>query len=38
LAANARPGRRPADLALLAFAAGLAVPEATARAAFANSR
>jgi hypothetical protein len=35
LAANARPGRRPGDLALLAFAAGLAVPEDTVRAAFA---
>ena len=35
LAANARPGRRPGDLALLAFAEGLAVPEDTVRAAFA---
>jgi hypothetical protein len=35
LAGNARPGRRPGDLALLAFAEGLAVPENTARAAFA---
>ena len=35
LAANARPGRRPGDLALLAFADGLAVPEDTVRAAFA---
>jgi len=35
LAANARPGRRPGDLALLAFAAGLAVPEGTVRASFA---
>lgn len=35
LARNARPGRRPGDLALLAFAAGHAVPEATVRAAFA---
>jgi hypothetical protein len=37
LATNARPGRRPADLALLAFAAGLAVPEDTVRAAFAGA-
>ncbi len=37
LAANARPGRRPGDLALLAFAAGLAVPEDTVRAAFARA-
>jgi hypothetical protein len=35
LAANARPGRRPGDLALLAFAEGLAVPEDTVRVAFA---
>ena len=35
LAGNARPGRRPGDLALLAFAEGLAVPEDTVRAAFA---
>jgi len=34
LAANERPGRRPADIALLAFAAGLAVPEVTVRSAF----
>jgi hypothetical protein len=34
LAGNARPGRRPRDLALLAFAAGLAVPESTVRTAF----
>ena len=34
LAANERPGRRPADIALLAFAAGLAVPEDTVRSAF----
>jgi hypothetical protein len=34
LADHARPGRRPSDLALLAFGAGLAVPEATVRAAF----
>lgn len=34
LAGNARRGRRPRDLALLAFAAGLAVPEPTVRAAF----
>jgi hypothetical protein len=33
LAANAGPGRRPGDLALLAFAEGLAVPENTVRAA-----
>jgi hypothetical protein len=37
LAANARPGRRPGDLALLAFAEGLAVPEDTVRAAFASA-
>lgn len=37
LAANARPGRRPGGLALLAFAAGLGVPEATVRAAFADA-
>jgi hypothetical protein len=37
LAGNARPGRRPGDLALLAFAAGLAVPEDTVRAAFADA-
>jgi hypothetical protein len=35
LARNTRPGRRPDDLALLAFAAGLSVPETTVRAAFA---
>jgi hypothetical protein len=34
LATNERPGRRPADIALLAFAAGLAVPEDTVRSAF----
>jgi hypothetical protein len=34
LAEHARPGRRPSDLALLAFGAGLAVPEAGVRAAF----
>jgi hypothetical protein len=34
LSRNARSGRRPADLALLAFAAGLCVPETTVRAAF----
>jgi len=34
LGRNARPGRRPGDLALLAFRAGLAVPEATVRSAF----
>lgn len=37
LAGNARPGRRPGDLALLAFAAGLAVPEDTVRASFADA-
>jgi hypothetical protein len=37
LAGNERPGRRPGDLALLAFAAGLAVPEDTVRAAFADA-
>ncbi len=37
LARNARPGRRPGDLALLAFADGLAVPEDTVRAAFADA-
>jgi hypothetical protein len=37
LAGNARPGRRPSDLALLAFAAGLAVPEDTVRVAFADA-
>jgi hypothetical protein len=37
LAGNARPGRRPGNLALLAFAAGLAVPEDTVRAAFADA-
>jgi hypothetical protein len=37
LARDARPGRRPGDLALLAFAAGLAVPEDTVRAAFARA-
>ena len=35
LARNARPGRRPGDLVLLAFTEGLAVPEETVRAAFA---
>ncbi len=34
LARHARPGRRPSDLALLAFGAGLAVPEAAVRVAF----
>jgi len=34
LARKARPGRRHGDLALLAFAAGLAVPWDTVRAAF----
>jgi hypothetical protein len=34
LAQHAGPGRRPHDLALGAFAAGLPVPEATVRAAF----
>jgi hypothetical protein len=34
LAAHAGPGKRPRDLALLAFGAGHAVPEATVRAAF----
>lgn len=34
LARNGGPGRRPFDLALLAFGEGLAVPEATVRAAF----
>ena len=37
LASNACPGRRPGDLALLAFAAGLAVPEDTVRASFADA-
>jgi len=37
LAGNARPGRRPGDLALLAFAAGLAVPEDTVRTSFADA-
>jgi hypothetical protein len=37
LAANVRPGRRPSDLALLAFAEGLAVPKDTVRAAFATA-
>src|SRR6266567_222444 len=37
LARHARPGRRPGDLALLAFAAGLSVPEDTVRAAFADA-
>jgi hypothetical protein len=37
LAGHARPGRRPGDLALLAFAAGLAVPEDTVRTAFADA-
>jgi hypothetical protein len=31
---NARPGRRPRDLALLAFAAGLSFPDQTVREAF----
>jgi hypothetical protein len=35
LARHAGPGRRPGDLALLAFAEGLLVPERTVRAAFA---
>lgn len=34
LTEHARPGQRPADLALLAFGAGLLVPEATVRTAF----
>jgi hypothetical protein len=34
LARHAGPGRRPTDLALLLFAGGLPVPEATVRAAF----
>lgn len=34
LAAHVRPGRRPGDLALLAFSDGLAVPETTVRDAF----
>src|SRR6266508_2186368 len=34
LAEQARPGRRPGDLALGAFGAGMAVPEAAVRAAF----
>ena len=34
LARNVRPGRRPGDLALMAFAAGHPVPEVTVRAAF----
>jgi hypothetical protein len=37
LARHARPGRRPGDLALLAFAAGLAVPEDAVRTAFAEA-
>jgi hypothetical protein len=37
LAVHARPGRRPSDLALLAFGAGLAVPEVAVRAAFVNA-
>ena len=37
LAANARPGRRPGDLALLALADGLPVPEGTVRAALADA-
>jgi hypothetical protein len=37
LARNASTGLRPADLALLAFAADLAVPEMTVRAAFADA-
>jgi hypothetical protein len=37
LAGNARPGQRPADVALRAFAAGLAVPEDTVRSAFADA-
>jgi hypothetical protein len=35
LSRNAGRGRRPSDLALLAFAEGLAVPESTVRSAFA---
>lgn len=34
LACHSRPGARPADLALVAFAGGLPVPEETVRAAF----
>jgi hypothetical protein len=37
LAGIARPGRRPRDIALLAFAAGLAIPEDTVRTAFASA-
>lgn len=37
LARNVRPGRRPGHLALLAFAAGLAIPESTVRDAFADA-
>lgn len=37
LAQHARPGRRPGDLALRAFGAGLAVPESTVRAAFTDA-
>lgn len=37
LAANERPGRRPSDLALFAFADGLAVPEGTVRASFTSA-
>ena len=37
LTEHARRGRRPGDLALFAFGAGLAVPEATVRAAFADA-
>jgi hypothetical protein len=37
LGRHARPGRRPSDLALLAFAEGLLVPETTVRNAFAEA-
>jgi hypothetical protein len=37
LAGSAGPGRRPRDLALLAFAADLAVPENTVRMSFAGA-
>jgi hypothetical protein len=37
LAKHARTGRRPNDLALLAFGAGLAVPDQTVRRAFAST-
>lgn len=37
LAGNARRGRRPRDLALQAFAGGLAVPEGTVRASIADA-